>query len=49
MTLLHIAIETFFVAVGVFAVWSIFDSFKQAWPTIMQLLNTQHDDNGSDM
>ena len=39
MTLLHIAIETFFASAGLFAIWSIVNSFKQAWPTIKELLN----------
>ena len=39
MTIIHIAIETFFAAVGVFAIWSIVHTVKQAWPTIKELLN----------
>jgi hypothetical protein len=37
MTILHIAIEIFMVSVGIFAIWSIVDSFKKAWPIIKEL------------
>ncbi len=31
MTLLHIAIEVFFVAVGIFALWVIVDSIRKVF------------------
>lgn len=37
MTLLHIAIELFFVAVGAFSVWAIYRTIKDAMPAIKEL------------
>ncbi len=38
MTILNIAIDIFFVSVGIFACWSIYDSIASNWSTIKDVI-----------
>lgn len=42
--IIHIAIECFFVAVLIFASWSIWRDTKAAWPRIKELMRAESDD-----
>lgn len=42
--IIHIAIECFFLAVGIFATWSLWNDLKGAWPRIKELMSDRGDE-----